>query len=149
MSGKRIMSICIDDDLIEIVNELKSRREFSKFIQDCLRSHQTVIKAESLENEKSTIAKEIEKLNSRIIMIDNELSSVATKAKEEKDILALEKELRRLNSMKPDVEHWENIPITKRPKLWHEWNNKRNAVAKSLKEAGFDFSKLREVNNSN
>ena len=33
MAGKVIMSICIDSDLIDIVNELKSRRSFSKFIQ--------------------------------------------------------------------------------------------------------------------
>ena len=59
------MSICIDEDLISIVNELKSRRGFSSFIQDCLRSHQTIIQAESLENEKADIQTQIEKLNQK------------------------------------------------------------------------------------
>lgn len=146
MSGKRIMSICIDEDLIDIVNELKSRRGFSSFIQDCLRSHKTIIKAESLENERNDIQRQIEQLNQRAIMIDEELVEVAVKAKEEKDIMILETELRKLNEMKKGLEVWETLPITKRPKEWHEWNNKRQAVFKSLKEQGFDFSKLRGEN---
>lgn len=140
------MSICIDEDLISIVNELKSRRGFSSFIQDCLRSHQTIIQAESLENEKTDINNQIEKLNQRVSMIDNELSTVAVKAKEEKDIIHLERELRRLNDMKVDLSLWEELPVSKRPKAWHEWNNKRQAVYKSLKDIGFDFSKLRGDN---
>ena len=140
------MSICIDSDLMEIVNELKSRRGFSAFIQDCLRSHIKIIEAESLELEQKAISNQLQELQRRQDEINSRLEEVKVQAKEQQDMNTLEQELRKLNSMKKSVEHWENLPTTKRPKSWHEWNNKRNAVAKSLKDAGFDFTKLREDN---
>jgi len=144
--GKHIMSICIDSDLIDIVNDLKSRRGFSAFIQDCLRSHMKIIEAESLEHEQEQISNQLIELKRRKEEINSRLEDVKILAREQADINTLEQELRKLNSMKKSIEHWETLPLTKRPKSWHEWNNKRNAVAKSLKDSGFDFTKLRGDN---
>ncbi|MAH82038.1 MAG: hypothetical protein CMC21_02130 [Flavobacteriaceae bacterium] len=143
MSNKHIMSICIDSDLMDVVIELKSRRGFSAFIQDCLRSHKTIIEAESLEHEKSKIDSQLKDLQRRQNEIDSRLEEVKAEAQTQQSIFDLEVELRRLNEMKKGLEVWESLAVSKRPKSWHEWNNKRNAVAKSLKDAGFDFSKLR------
>lgn len=141
--SKRTVTICIDDDLIPIANELQSRRQLSAFVQDCLRSHKKIIEAESLEEEKKKIQNELKEFQNRLSKIDERLEEVKEEAKEQKDINDLEVELRRLNSMKKEVQHWDQVPMSQRPKSWHEWNNKRNAVAKSLKDAGFDFSRLR------
>lgn len=141
--SKRTVTICIDDDLIPIANELQSRRQLSAFVQDCLRSHKKIIEAESLEEEKKKILQEVQEYKSRLTKIDQRLEQVKEEAKEQASMNELESELRTLNSMKKSLSHWESIPITKRPKAWHEWNNKRNAVAKSLKDAGFDFTRLR------
>ena len=142
MRGKIIMSICIDDDLIDIVNELKSRRAFSKFVQDCLRSHKKVIEAESLQHEKKTIENQIKVLNDRMKIVSSELEKVDKQAAEEASIFELEKELLKLNSMKKDMSYLEDLPFTKRPKQWHEWNNKRQSIGKKLKDLGFDFKTL-------
>ena len=142
MRGKIIMSICIDDDLIDIVNELKSRRSFSKFVQDCLRSHKKVIEAESLQHEKKTIENQIKVLSDRMKIVTSELEKVDKQAAEEASIFDLEKELLKLNSMKKDMSYLEDLPFTKRPKHWHEWNNKRQSIGKKLKDLGFDFRNL-------
>ncbi len=144
MRGKIIMSICIDDDLIDIVNELKSRRAFSKFVQDCLRSHKKVIEAESLQHEKKTIENQIKVLSDRMKIVSSELEKVDKQAAEQASIFDLEKELLKLNSMKKDMSYLEDLPFTKRPKHWHEWNNKRQSIGKKLKDLGFDFKTLRE-----
>ena len=144
MRGKIIMSICIDDDLIDIVNELKSRRAFSKFVQECLRSHKKVIEAESLHHEKKTIEEQIKKLNDRMKIVSSELEKVDKEAADEANILDLQTELLRLNSMKKDMSYLEDLPFTKRPKHWHEWNNKRQSIGRRLKDLGFDFKTLNQ-----
>ena len=144
--SKGTITICIDDDLIPIVKELQSQRRFSAFVQDCLRSHRKIIEAESLEAEKNKLIDEIKNFEDRISMIDSRLDQVKEEAKDQATMNELENELRRLNAMKKSLDHWESLSINKRPKEWHEWNNKRNAIAKSLKDAGFDFSKLRGDN---
>jgi len=146
MSNKIIMTICVDRDLIDVVNELKSRRGFSAFIQDCLRSHKSIIEAESLEHENEEINRQLIELKNRQNEIKSRLDKVKVEASNAKSMIDLESQLRTLNDQKASISHWESIPITKRPKEWHEWNNKRNATAKQLKEMGFDFSKLRGDN---
>ena len=141
--SKRTVTICIDDDLIPIANELQSRRRLSAFVQDCLRSHKKIIEAESLEEEKKKLEAEVKEFQSRLNQIDERLVQVKEEAKEQASIIELECELRKLNSMKKSLDHWESLPFKNRGKAWHEWNNKRNAVAKSLKDAGFDFTRLR------
>tara|TARA_R100001443_G_scaffold101437_1_gene109268 strand:- start:94 stop:516 length:423 start_codon:yes stop_codon:yes gene_type:complete len=140
------MTICVDRDLIDVVNELKSRRGFSAFIQDCLRSHKTIIEAESLEHENDEINRQINDLISRKKEIQSRLEVVKVEASNEKNMIELESQLRQLNQQKSTLDHWETLPLGKRPKAWHEWNNKRNAVAKQLKDIGFDFTKLRGEN---
>ena len=149
MSNKRILTICVDNELMDIVETLQAKRGFSKFIQECLRSQKVIIEAENLENEQNEINDKIDSLLARRAQIKKELETKKVEADNQKSMLQLERELRKLNSMKPDLEHWENLPISKRPKSWHEWNNKRNAVAKSLKECGFDFSRLRKEESYN
>ena len=141
--SKPTITICIDLELLPIAKELQSRRGLSAFFQDCLRSHKKIIEAESLEEEKKKIELELEEFQSRLSKIDERLDEVKEEAKEQRCLNDLEFELRKLNSMKKSLSHWESIPIKKRSKQWHEWNNKRNAVAKSLKDSGFDFTKLR------
>lgn len=141
--SKPTITICIDLELLPIAKELQSRRQLSAFVQDCLRSHKKIIEAESLEEEKKKLEAEVKQFQSRLSQIDDRLVQVKEEAKEQASMNELESELRTLNSMKKSLSHWESIPITKRPKAWHEWNNKRNAVAKSLKDSGFDFTRLR------
>lgn len=141
--SKPTITICIDLELLPIAKELQSRRQLSAFVQDCLRSHKKIIEAESLEEEKNKILAEMKEFQSRLSNIDERLVKVKEEAKEQASMIELECELRKLNSMKKTLDHWESIPIKKRGKAWHEWNNKRNAVAKSLKDSGFDFTKLR------
>jgi len=141
--SKHTITICLDHDLLPIAKELQSRRQLSAFFQDCLRSHKKIIEAESLEEEKKKLEAEVKEFQSRLEQIDERLIQVKEEAKQQTSINELESELRKLNDMKNSLDHWESLPITKRPKSWHEWNNKRNAVAKSLKDAGFDFTKLR------
>ena len=145
MTNKIIMTICIDEDLIDIVNELKARRSFSKFVQECLRSHKKVIEAESLQHEKKSIEEQIMKLNERMKMVSSALEKVDIEAKDQANIIDLQKELLRLNSMKKDMSYLEDIAFTKRPKRWHEWNNKRQAIGKKLKDLGFDFTTLNKT----
>ncbi len=145
MTNKIIMTICIDEDLVDIVNELKARRSFSKFVQECLRSHKKVIQAESLQHEKKSIELEIKKLNDRMKIVSSELQKVDKEAAEQANIIELEKELLRLNSMKKDMSYLEDLPFTKRPKHWHEWNNKRQSIGRRLKDLGFDFKTLNQT----
>ena len=146
MSNKIIMTICVDRDLIDVVNELKSRRGFSAFIQDCLRSHKSIIEAESLEHENEEINRQLIELQNRQNEIQSRLDQVKIDASNAKSMIDLEAQLRTLNDQKATISHWEPLPLTKRPKEWHEWNNKRNATAKQLKDMGFDFTKLRGDN---
>lgn len=60
---KSLITICVDNDLMDIVKELQSRRQFSRFIQDSLRSQRHIIESESLENEKEEITQKIKYLN--------------------------------------------------------------------------------------
>lgn len=140
------MTICVDRDLIDVVNELKSRRGFSAFIQDCLRSHKSIIEAESLEHENEEINRQLIELKNRQNEIQSRLDKVKVEASNAKSMIDLEAQLRTLNDLKGTISHWESLPLNKRPKEWHEWNNKRNATAKQLKDMGFDFSKLRGDN---
>lgn len=143
MSNKIIMTICVDRDLVDVVNELKARRGFSAFIQDSLRSHKKIIEAESLEHESEEITKQLIELKNRQNEINSRLDQVKKEANQQKSMNELEAQLRTLNNQREELSHWESLPVTKRPKSWHEWNNKRNATAKQLKDMGFDFTTLR------
>ena len=144
MSNTFNQMVCIDIELRSLVSELVSRREFSSFIQDCLRSHKKIIEAESLEHESEQISIHMNELQRRRDEINSRLEVVKVEAEEQRSIIELERELRRLNEMKNGLDHWEQVPRKQRPKAWHEWNNKRQAVSKTLKDMGFDFTKLRD-----
>ena len=144
MSNKVIMSICIDSELIDIVNELKSRRSFSKFIQDSLRSHRVVIESESLQCEKNSINEEIERLKQRQKAIDERLEAVKIAELEKDQSLELELRLRELNEMKSSMEIWESLPMNKRPQNYHDWFFERKSIGEKLRTLGFDFSTLKE-----
>ena len=138
------MSICIDSELIDIVNELKSRRSFSKFIQDCLRSHRVVIESESLQCEKNSINEEIEKLMQRQKAIDERLEAVKIAELEKDQTLELELRLRELNALNPSMDIWESLPMNKRPQNYHDWFFERKSIGEKLRTLGFDFSTLKE-----
>lgn len=138
------MSICIDNDLIDVVNKLKSTRSFSSFIQDCLRAHRVTIESESLENELKNIEDEMNNLLQRQDMIQSELDRVKIEENNKLTMDDLEFQLRQLNKMKPQFELWEHLTINKRPVEWHDWNKKRLEIFDKLKQLGFDFSRLRE-----
>lgn len=144
MSNKVIMSICIDNDLLDVVNKLKSTRSFSRFIQDCLRAHRTSIESESLENELKNINKEMNILLQKQEIIQSELDRVKIEENTQMTMDELEFQLRELNQMKHQFELWENLPLNKRPVEWHDWNKSRLAIGDKLEALGYDFSRLRE-----
>ena len=115
MSNKVIMSICVDTDLLDVVNKLKANRSFSKFIQDCLRAHRVTIESESLENELQNIDKEMSILLQKQEVIQSELDRVKIEENTQMTIDELEFQLRELTQMKHQFELWENLPINKRP----------------------------------
>tara|TARA_R100000406_G_scaffold39380_1_gene26291 strand:- start:1905 stop:2345 length:441 start_codon:yes stop_codon:yes gene_type:complete len=145
--SKPTITICIDLDLMDIVKELQSRRQFSKFIQDALRSHRHIIESESLENELSKISEQIEALNLQSDKIKSKINEVKAKEFEKESMIELELKLRELNLMKPQFEIWENLPINKRPPSWVEWNRSRLETGEKLKSLGYDFSRLKEGTN--
>lgn len=142
MTNKVIMSICVDTDLIDIVNELKARRHFSRFIQDCLRSHQGKIESESLEHEKAEIETQIKELIARQSFIENRIQEVKIQEIENDSINVLATRLIQLNNDKLNHD-WGNIPVHKWPKKSQEWHFERLKISDKLKQSGFDFSKLK------
>ena len=144
MSNKVIMSICVDTDLLDVVNKLKANRSFSKFIQDCLRAHRVTIESESLENELQNIDKEMSILLQKQEVIQSELDRVKIEENTQMTIDELEFQLRELNQMKHQFELWENLPINKRPVEWDDLNKNRLAIGDKLRQLGFDFTRLRE-----
>ncbi len=144
--SKPTFTICVDLELLPIVKDLQSKRKFSSFIQSCLRSHKTVIEAESLEHESKEIDQELEQLKIRKQQVIEKLEIVKIQANNDKSIIDLEIELRDLNKQKNKLSIYDNYPIKQRPKIWHDWNNRRNIVFEELKKLNFDFTKLREEN---
>ena len=138
------MSICIDSDLIDIVNELKSRRSFSKFIQDSIRQHRSIIEAESLEHERDKVEEELQALLAKRASIETKLNNIVVEEAKAQSIDDLVIELRSLNDRKKDFEWLGDIPANKKPAQFHDWHNRRMEVFNTLKDMGFDFSKLKE-----
>jgi len=145
--SKPTITICIDLDLMDIVKELQSRRQFSKFIQDALRSQRHIIESESLENELTKISEQINALTQQSDKIKSRIDQVKAQEVQKESMIELELKLRELNSMKPQFEIWENLPINKRPPSWVEWNRSRLETGEKLKSLGYDFSRLKEGTN--
>tara|TARA_B100000925_G_scaffold70372_1_gene48784 strand:+ start:3006 stop:3446 length:441 start_codon:yes stop_codon:yes gene_type:complete len=145
--SKPTITICIDLELMDIVKELQSRRQFSKFIQDALRSQRHIIESESLENELSKINEQIEALNLQSNKIKSKIDQVKAQEVQKESLIELELKLRELNLMKPQFEIWENLPMNKRPPSWVQWNRSRLETGEKLKALGYDFSRLKEDRN--
>jgi seryl-tRNA synthetase len=148
MSGKVIMSICVDQELLDVVNELKSRRQFSKFIQDCLRSQRVVIETESLEHEKKQIKKQIEELKQRSDKIDFELEEVKKLEDKEFHINDLVDQYHCIVADLSNYKYLEDIPIQKWPKPIRDIHYSKLSTINALRHAGYDLSLLNKDNNS-
>ncbi len=148
MSGKVIMSICIDRDLIEVVDELKSRRQFSKFIQDSLRSQRVIIQSESLQHEKNQIQDKINELMNRSDLIDSKLEEVK-KIEDTKTHIddLVDKYHCIVEDLNSTYKYLEDIPVQKWPKPIRDLHYSKLSTINALKESGFDLSKLNKNNN--
>ena len=142
--SKPTITICIDYDLMPVVKELQSRRKFSSFIQDSLRQHRSIIEAESLEHERDKVEQELQSLLSKKASIESKLNNIVVEKAKAQSIEDLVLELRSLNDRKKEFEWLGDLPANKKPAQFHEWNNRRMEVFNTLKEMGFDFSKLKE-----
>jgi len=148
LSGKVIMSICIDRDLIEVVDELKSRRQFSKFIQDSLRSQRVIIQSESLQHEKNQIQDKINELMNRSDLIDSKLEEVK-KIEDTKTHIddLVDKYHCIVEDLNSTYKYLEDIPVQKWPKPIRDLHYSKLSTINALKESGFDLSKLNKNNN--
>jgi len=142
--SKPTITICIDYDLMPVVKELQSRRKFSSFIQDSLRQHRSIIEAESLEHERDKVEQELQSLLAKRATIETKLNNIVVEEAKAQSIDDLVIELRSLNDRKKDFEWLGDLPANKKPPQFHEWHNRRIEVFNTLKEMGFDFSKLKE-----
>jgi len=148
LSGKVIMSICIDRDLIEVVDELKSRRQFSKFIQDSLRSQRVIIQSESLQHEKNQIQDKINELMNRSDLIDSKLEEVK-KIEDTKTHIddLVDKYHCIVEDLNSTYKYLEDIPVQKWPKPIRDLHYSKLSTINALKQAGFDLSTLNKNNN--
>jgi len=142
--SKPTITICIDYDLMPVVKELQSRRKFSAFIQDSLRQHKSIIEAESLEHERDKVEQELQALLAKKANIETKLNNIVVEEAKAQSIDDLVIELRSLNDRKKDFEWLGDIPANKKPAQFHNWHNRRMEVFNTLKDNGFDFSKLKE-----
>jgi flagellar motility protein MotE (MotC chaperone) len=142
--SKPTITICIDYDLMPVVKELQSRRKFSAFIQDSLRQHRSIIEAESLEHERDKVEQELQSLLAKRASIETKLNDIVVQEAQAQSIEDLVSELRSLNDRKKDFEWLGDIPANKKPAQFHDWHNRRMQVFNTLKDMGFDFSKLKE-----
>ena len=142
--SKPTITICIDYDLMPVVKELQARRKFSAFIQDSLRQHRSIIEAESLEHERDKVEEELQSLLAKRATIETKLNNIVVEEAKAQSIEDLVIELRSLNDRKKDFEWLGNLPNNKKPIQFHDWHNRRIEVFNTLKEMGFDFSKLKE-----
>jgi seryl-tRNA synthetase len=142
------MSICIDRDLIEVVDELKSRRQFSKFIQDSLRSQRVIIQSESLQHEKNQIQDKINELMNRSDLIDSKLEEVK-KIEDTKTHIddLVDKYHCIVEDLNSTYKYLEDIPVQKWPKPIRDLHYSKLSTINALKESGFDLSKLNKNNN--
>ena len=147
MSGKVIMSICIDRDLLEVVDELKSRRQFSKFIQDSLRSQRVIIQSESLQHEKKQILQKIDELKSRSELIDSKLEEVKQIEDSQFHINDLVDQYHCIVADLSTYKYLEDIPVQKWPKPIRDLHYSKLSTINALKQSGFDLSKLNNNNN--
>jgi len=142
--SKPTITICIDYDLMPVVKELQSRRKFSAFIQDSLRQHRSIIEAESLEHERDKVEQELQSLLAKRATIETKLNNIVIEEEKAQSIDDLVIELRSLNNKKKEFEWLGDLPTNKKPAQFHEWHNRRMQVFNTLKDMGFDFSKLKE-----
>lgn len=142
--SKPTITICIDYDLMPVVKELQSRRKFSAFIQDSLRQHRSIIEAESLEHERDKVEQQLQSLLSKKATIETKLNNIVVEEAKAQSIEDLVIELRSLNDRKKEFEWLGDLPANKKPAQFHQWHNRRVEVFNTLKDMGFDFSKLKE-----
>ena len=127
-----------------VVKELQSRRKFSAFIQDSLRQHRSIIEAESLEHERDKVEQQLQSLLSKKATIETKLNNIVVEEAQAQSIEDLVIELRSLNDRKNEFEWLGDLPANKKPAIFHQWHNRRMEVFNTLKDMGFDFSKLKE-----
>jgi len=147
LSGKVIMSICIDRDLLEVVDELKSRRQFSKFIQDSLRSQRVIIQSESLQHNKKQIQDKINELIAQSNLIDSKLEEVKSLEDKEFHINDLVDQYHCIVADLSTYKYLEDIPVQKWPKPIRDLHYSKLSTINALKQAGFDLSTLNKNNN--
>lgn len=148
MTGKVIMSICIDQELLDVVNDLKSRRQFSKFIQDSLRSQRVIIKSESLQHEKKQIQDKINELISRSDVIDSKLEEVKKIEDDKFHINDLVDQYHCIIADLSNYKYLEDLPVHKWPKPIRELHYSKLSTIDALKQAGYDLSELNKNKNS-
>ena len=148
MTGKVIMSICIDQDLLDVVNDLKSRRQFSKFIQDSLRSQRVIIQSESLQHEKKQIQDKINELISRSDLIDSKLEEVKQIEDKEFHINDLVDQYYCIVADLSNYKYLEDIPIQKWPKPIRDIHYSKLSTINALRSAGYDLSQLNKNKNT-
>lgn len=148
MTGKVIMSICIDQDLLDVVNDLKSRRQFSKFIQDSLRTQRVIIQSESLQHEKKQIQDKINELLSRSDLIDSKLEEVKKMEDDQFHINDLVDQYHCIIADLSNYKYLEDLPVHKWPKPIRELHYCKLSTIDALKQAGYDLSELNKNKNS-
>jgi predicted house-cleaning noncanonical NTP pyrophosphatase (MazG superfamily) len=141
------MSICIDRDLLEVVDELKSRRQFSKFIQDSLRSQRVIIQSESLQHNKKQIQDKINELIAQSNLIDSKLEEVKSLEDKEFHINDLVDQYHCIVADLSTYKYLEDIPVQKWPKPIRDLHYSKLSTINALKQAGFDLSTLNKNNN--
>jgi len=146
--SKPTITICIDYDLMPVVKELQSRRQFSKFIQDCLRSQRVVIQSESLQHEKKQIQDKINELIAQSNLIDSKLEEVKSLEDKEFHINDLVDQYHCIVADLSTYKYLEDIPVQKWPKPIRDLHYSKLSTINALKESGFDLSKLNNNNNS-
>lgn len=146
---KSLITICVDNDLMDIVKELQSRRQFSRFIQDSLRSQRHIIESESLENERDEIAQKIKELQDQTKIIDSKLEEVKKNEDIEFHTNDLVDQYHAIVNDLGQYKYLEGIPVSKWPKPIRDIHYSKLSTINALKEIGFDLSKLKRDNSIN
>ena len=141
--SKPLVSICIDHELMPIVRELQARRQFSKFIQDCLRNHRVVIESESLEHEKEKITKQIIELQNKHKSIDLKLEEVKRIEDDKVQIMDLVLEYQSIINDLSKFKYLDGVEVSKWPKPIRDLHYRKLSILNTLKSEGYDLANLK------
>lgn len=140
--SKHLITICIDNDLMDIVKDLQGRRQFSKFIQDSLRSQRVIIQSESLQHEKKQIQDKINDLVSRSDLIDSKLEEVRKIEDNQFHINDLVDQYHCIIADLSNYKYLEDLPVHKWPKPIRDLHYSKLSTIDALKQAGYNLSEL-------